>query len=780
MKIELASGARWAGVLIVTALMGAGFAEGVDGLPLFDREQARVKVDWLVAPVAARTELYRTENANEIVLSNGLISRTFRLLPNGATVGMDNLMTGEAMLRGVKPEARVTLDGVESKVGGLLGQRNYAYLTPAWIDELTNDPDALQYSGYEAGAMEAPFPWEKKRYSSDLPWPPPGKRVTLRFHADAELIDLSSSRQSSDNKNAGSPVVCRVREFRACGPRVREEQADAASKRGGLSVAVHYEMYDGIPLLAKWLTVTNDSDQAVKLDTFTSEILAAVEMSSTVGTDTGPYQKPNIVALSDYMFGGDTLLNATRAIHWVNDPQYDTQVCYARRAKVLLESRPPVGPGVMLAPGESFETYRTFELFPDSTERERNGLATRRMFRTIAPWSTENPIMMHVRHAAPSAVRAGIDQCAKVGFELIILTFGSGFNIEREDPAYLAELKELADYAHGKGIEIGGYSLLASRSIDAENDVVNPATGKPGGFATFGNSPCLGSKWGQDYFRKLYAFYEKTGFDMLEHDGSYPGDVCASTVHPGHGGLDDSQYRQWRTITDFYRWCRGRGIYLNVPDFYYLNGANKSAMGYRETNWSLPRAEQVIHTRQNIYDGTWEKTPSMGWMFVPLTEYQGGGAAATIEPLAEHLDIYEALMAGLFGSGVQACYRGPRLYDTDETKAVVKKWVDFYKKYRDILDSDIIHVRRADGRAIDCMMHVNPACKEKALAMVFNPCDTEQETVLELPLYYTDLKDKAAIREQDGAPKTYELDRTYKVRVPVKLGPKGISWLIIE
>jgi hypothetical protein len=51
----------------------------------------------------------------------------------------------------------------------------------------------------------------------------------------------------------------------------------------------------------------------------------------------------------------------------------------------------------------------------------------------------------------------------------------------------------------------------------------------------------------------------------------------------------------------------------------------------------------------------------------------------------------------------------------------VKKWVGFYKKHRAILDSDIIHVRRPDGRDIDCMMHVNPQLKERALAMVYNP-----------------------------------------------------------
>jgi hypothetical protein len=41
-------------------------------------------------------------------------------------------------------------------------------------------------------------------------------------------------------------------------------------------------------------------------------------------------------------------------------------------------------------------------------------------------------------------------------------------------------------------------------------------------------------------------------------------------------------------------------------------------MGYREVNWSLPRDRQIVLGRQNIYDGTWGKTSSMGWMFVPL------------------------------------------------------------------------------------------------------------------------------------------------------------------
>jgi hypothetical protein len=266
---------------------------------------------------------------------------------------------------------------------------------------------------------------------------------------------------------------------------------------------------------------------------------------------------------------------------------------------------------------------------------------------------------------------------------------------------------------------------------------------------------------------------------VLEHDGSYPGDVCASTNHPGHAGLADSQWKQWKIISDFYQWCRGRGIYLNVPDWYYLAGSSKCGMGYRETNWSLPRDQQEIIERQNIFDGTWEKTPSMGWMFVPLTEYQGGGAAATIEPLKDHLPHYETRLANLFGAGVQACYRGPRLFDSGETKAVVRRWVDFYKQHRAILDSDIIHLRRADARDWDGWLHVNPRLAERGLAVFYNPLPKPIDRQVRLPLYYTGLTGNAVVRHEDGRAETISLARDYTAEVKVTIPARGRTWLTV-
>ncbi|MBN2312485.1 MAG: hypothetical protein JXM79_01060 [Sedimentisphaerales bacterium] len=696
---------------------------------------AAIDADWLVTPIEEPVQIEERLDGKEVVLSNGLISRTFRVQPNAATVAYDNLMTGESVIRGVKPEAIVELDGTKYEVGGLQEQVEYAYLQTEWLDSLTDNPEAFKFKSMDTGPTKERFAWKRKRYSADLPWPPPGKSLIFHFEPPE-------------------------------------------GKLKGLTLSIHYEMYCSIPLLAKWLTIQNGSDKPVKLNTFTSEILAAVEYESRV-EQPQQWEYPNIHIESDYAFHGGDPRSANKTTHWVVDPQYSTQINYLRKTPVMLESRPPIGPDVIIEPGDTFESFRTFELIFDTTERERKGLALRRMYRTIAPWATENPIIMHVRHADPKSVRLAIDQCAEVGFEMVIMTFGSGFNMENIDPDYLAHMKELVDYAHSKGIELGGYSLLASRRISDEHDAINPETGKPGG-AIFNNSPCLCSQWGIDYFAKIKTFIEQTGLDLLEHDGSYPGDVCASTKHPGHRGLHDSQWKQWKKITDFYKWCRGRGVYLNVPDWYFLTGSNKTAMGYRETNWSLPRERQIILGRQNIFDGTWTKSPTMGWMFVPLVQYHGGGAAATLEPLSEHLDAYGAHLTQNFGSGVQACYRGPRLYDTDETKALVKKWVDFYKKYRDILDSDIIHVRRPDGRDIDCILHVNPRLKHKGLAMVYNPLNRTVTKTLTLPLYYTGLTQRARVREQEGKRKRYKLDRKYNVEIPVTIHPKAATWFVIE
>jgi hypothetical protein len=151
-----------------------------------------------------------------------------------------------------------------------------------------------------------------------------------------------------------------------------------------------------------------------------------------------------------------------------------------------------------------------------------------------------------------------------------------------------------------------------------------------------------------------------------------------------------------------------------------------------------------------------------------------------LEPLSAHLKDYEQLMVQYYGSGVQACYRGPRLFDTEITKKTVIRVIDWYKKYRDILNSDIIHLRRADGRDWDGIMHVNPQLKTKALLMLFNPLKEKITRTISIPLYYTGLKNFATFFENGVAPKKYTVNRNYETELTFTIAAGSYTWFVIE
>jgi hypothetical protein len=698
-------------------------------------------VDWLRSEAAFEAKIIDLPG-ERIQMENGLARRTWLLGPDATCVGLDNLTSGEALLRAVNPEARMVLDGEAVALGGRLAQPNRAFLLDEWLDELEPNPEAWVLTSISQSEVITPrMDWNRLRHSApDAVWPPQGETLTLTF-----------------------------------GPR---PDTDAADRFEGVTASVHYELYDGIPLFAKWLEVHNNSARPLEVDRMTVEELSIVEGSNWVESRGSVKQPPptGLHVETNYAFGGFVPANAMRqTVHWRTEPAFTSQVNYQLVTPCRLVVEPEWGPDVILQPSESLTSVRAFELLMDSTDKERRGLARRAMMRTLSPWVTENPLILHVVSTDPETVRTAIDQAAECGFEMVSLSFGSGLNMESNTEANHAKFRELAQYAASKKIELGGYSLLASRRIQPDSDnCINPETGEPGG-QTFGYAPALASDWGQTYFANLRAFFEQTGFLQFTHDGSYPGDTDAAARPPLQRGLDDSQWVQWNLICDFYSFLRTRGVYLRVPDYYYYAGANECGMGYREVNWSLPRAQQVIHTRQNIFDGTWTKTPSMGWMFVPLTQYHGGGAAATIEPLDEHRDHYERMLQSNLGLGVQAVYRGTRLYDTEATKQMVLRNVEWFKQHRDILESDVIHGRRPDGRDLDWMLHVNPRLDECGLLVVFNPLDHEVTKTIQVPLYYTGLDQSAKVTSEAGT-STVQLARDWTVALEVTVPAGGMTW----
>ncbi len=382
-----------------------------------------VDQDWLVKKVDLPAGIFKGENNKEIIISNGLISRTFRIVPNCATVDFVNLVNGETLIRGVRPEALITLNGKEYQIGGLDGQIEYGYLKREWLDGMTNPENSFQLTEIETIDTITPrIDWKNRRWSRIKKGPVKGKSLVFTY------------------KHKKFP---------------------------GLTVKIHYNIYDGIPLISKWMTVTNNGDKDLNIDEYVSEVLAFVEAESAVNKDKG-WHTPNIHIESDYEFNAMNMEYANKVVNWEKDDKYTSQVNYAMGTPCLLECKLPIGPDETLNPGETYESFRVWELPYDSYDRQRKGLYTNKMYEVISPWVTENPMFLHLTSSKPSKVKAAIDQCAETGYEMVILSFGSGLNMEDTSERNISKYKKLADYAHSKGIELGGYSLLSSRSISPE------------------------------------------------------------------------------------------------------------------------------------------------------------------------------------------------------------------------------------------------------------------------------------------------------------------------
>ena len=686
--------------------------------------------DWLLDGSGYVSTIVKTPDGMGIMMTNGLISREFRVSPGLSTINISNLMTGDSMLRTACSEGTLTIDGKDYPLGGLSGVEERGYMLPEWIDGMRPLENSFRVVDWTVTDLKPRMEWNRKRWALVKEWNPTGKELTINLEGPGDLK--------------------------------------------GVKVDLHYEIYDGAPIIGKWLIVKNETGRAIMLDKFTLEELAFVEYESDV--DHVPASSAGSIHVES-----DWAQVSCGTTFWGTDPKYTSQVNYGLQTQCFLTVKlPNDGPAQEIPSGERFESFCNWLMPFDSQERERKGLFLRHFKRILAPWTTENPIFLHLTSTKLEDVKTAIEQCVETGYEMIILSFGSGLDMEDESEENISKFKEYVDLAHSKGIEIGGYSLLASRWISDEVDVINPRTGKRGGM-TFGSSPCLSSEWGHEYFRKIQSFFEKTGMDVFEHDGSYSGDPCASTSHAFHKGLEDSQWNQRKMLENLYKWMRAKGIYMNVPDMgTMLIGSSKCGVGYREDNWSLPRDRQIILGRQNIFDGTWKRNSGDGWTFTPLVQYHGGGAAATLEPLDEHLDAYKAHMIQNYGSGVQSCYRGFRLYDTERTKEAVKEVISWYKEHRDILNSDIIHLRRPDGKDWDGIMHVNPGLEEKGFAMLYNPTNKEITRVIKLPLYYTGLTRKARISQDGGKARKYRLKRDYSVEVEVTIPASGHTCLEIR
>ena len=303
-------------------------------------------------------------SGDSLVLSNGLISRTFTLSPAFGTTDYLSHVANRSLLRAINDEAELTLDGVKYGVGGLRDNLDtHAFLNRSQLS-LSADPATFQFAGYTTSKPTAPFHWEVGLRHSPLTsrWPPEGQHLSVTF------LPPSS---------------------------VKPEHS-------GLVITLHYEMYVGIPLLAKWLTLdnTNSTMETIVVDTVTVEYLATQKPYNLLDNsmNPNPVSHSDTGPVSSWMYVQPDQPHGSEC-QWQSDPRAaedygaDEQilVCeYSSGASFLLGQ--PDAEGKVLA---SVDTFRVLELVTDSDDRERVGLSRHRMTRLLAPETQENPIFFH-------------------------------------------------------------------------------------------------------------------------------------------------------------------------------------------------------------------------------------------------------------------------------------------------------------------------------------------------------------------------------------------------
>jgi hypothetical protein len=638
--------------------------------------------DWLVArPVQpSRLETVMNSMIPSVRLTNGLVSRTFSLFPNWATIDMRHAVTNSGLLRAVEPEGLISfsckpspdtptrLGGTNVSVGGLSGQ-----VLPTMPDfaldsavNWTSPLGALQYTRHEVGPIDAPFEWAPQRHArDDASWPPKGLKLAVHF---------VPPHGSQVNLNATCEDSCWC----------------------GVDVAVVYEIFDGVPLISKSIVISN-SKGVVYADEVVIESLAVVEHGMgkiSIETDFPNPRKTfwseEVSSLFKYPPNGSYAGWRQDYPSKHIDPAYqdishDASVFgdYSFLKLLVQVGYPGRGPAQPICsatfhdppPGAAvrFQTFRVLELLHDGASagggayddsEERRSLARRRMFRTLAPQTTENPLLFYSTDASNSSVALVAEQWSSIGGEAMLLGYGSGFNPSDLSAKNVQATKAKFEIAHNHSLLIGGYIFLQGPPGGTPLAVQchNPDEPSQGI-----NQADMSTAWYQAFLDRIVRFIELTGQDMLETDGPYEGAACFATNFSDFVSPRNSHSRQVRTMVGFYRTLKRRfGTYLTVPDPYeFTSGINKEPIGYTDTYCHIDSGgsgtEAALWESLNIgrayyYDGTYHYPSTSGWMTFDMEHVDNRPPGKIISParlqmlewaLAQYLGESSSLLRGI-------------------------------------------------------------------------------------------------------------------------------------
>ena len=335
--------------------------------------------DWLITDLNSFPEVELSScyyNGFECIeLSNSLISRKFIVSPNFFTIEYNSYLASSipeyALRSPFSPEAIIGIDYKNYSIGGVSYVNNTnttsAFWDPSFLnkDNLKINSSTWIYQNYSISRkLNKIYDWTPGTRGSFtyIPWPPKGLQLNVTFTAPTS-----------------APTII----------------------RDNIIITVQYEMYQGMPILTKQVFVqsinplqtqnvyltyvqveqlkTNvpygvgEADWGFAVGSYQSMIPYPgklwIELDVPKGTYITWYQDPDMQMFKNNNYGG---YEPTMITYYGPNNQ---QTQWAVR---LAPELPGTDDGI-------FKSFRTFELFFDNLDLERQGLARRRLMTFMSP-----------------------------------------------------------------------------------------------------------------------------------------------------------------------------------------------------------------------------------------------------------------------------------------------------------------------------------------------------------------------------------------------------------
>lgn len=442
-----------------------------------------------------------------------------------------------------------------------------------------------------------------------------------------------------------------------------------------------------------------------------------------------------------------------------------------------------------LAPGQNLESFSLMTAVCASNSRARS-VARHDLIHAFAPQTRHPKIYQQaIGWQGPADLKQSVDEAAEVGIEVLAFFSIEGVSLGDLElnpdlfPNGEEDVRGLCRYARGRGVEIGFYVGECIAPVGSRVQREHPewqflgANDSRYDPAAIGNM-CTVTGWG-DYFRRKVDWLLDMGVTALQTDGPPYSQLCLDESH-GHQSPETSKLDNWQWERDFNRDMARRGIFVQSPTgpSVLFDGVSQISGGYTEDDQAvLVGLDQVTQFRAGLSAHTEQLPPSCRWGFFLIGSIFDRPGMVT-DPENELVSLEHGL-AGHLGSGFSSCLHGTHLFNGPRSKAIVERWIGFYKTYRHNLTCRTIVLRAPDSRGLDAVFHCNPRSNPCAVVVVFNPTERELSGSFLLPLEFAGWERGRTARVTFGTAagtRDIKVDDQGQALLEVTLAGRAVEW----